>query len=138
MSLICLTRMVPSIRFRCFMVFCGMNILPCIYTFGLFPALCYFEQSCPLVLVSAFLQGICPGVELLSCMLYAFPASLDPAKLLCKVVVPTYAPWGLTSTARGWLDLDGWKKPSKPLVSVTWFLKHLGKLIYCGAYSKSQ
>lgn len=33
----------------------SVNILPCVYPFGLFPALCYFEPSCPLFLASGFL-----------------------------------------------------------------------------------
>lgn len=50
-------------------------------------------------------------MELLSRVPYTSSASLDIAKLLCKVVVPIYAPWGLAFAGRGWLDLAGRKEP---------------------------
>lgn len=50
-------------------------------------------------------------MELLSCVPYTSPASLDIAKLLCKVVVPVYALWGLAFAGRDWLDLAGREEP---------------------------
>lgn len=88
-----------------------MNILPGIYPLGLFPALGYFEPSCPLIPASGFLWSIYPGVELLSRVPYTCSASLDIAKLLCKVVVPIYVPRGMAFAGRGWLDLAGRKEP---------------------------